>query len=152
MTSSFKICPLTEALLPSAAELERVCFIHPWSEAALRESLETGRAVFLAAVEGERAVGYLGMEYVLDEGSITNVAVLPEKRRQGVARRLLEELLREAEKRFLATVTLEVREGNLPARALYEGLGFLPVGKRKNFYRDPTEDAVLMTVFLKPAE
>ena len=88
------------------------------------------------------------MEYVLDEGGITNVAVFPVHRRQGIADALLNELLRRAKGLGLATVTLEVRETNAPAIALYQKTGFVPVGRRKNYYTSPTEDAILMTVTL----
>lgn len=123
------------------AALERQCFAEPWSEAALREEL--GRGIFLAAVEDGTAVGYAGCQIVLDEGYITNVAVSPAFRRRGVAERLLTELLERA--RELAFVTLEVRASNAAAVALYEKLGFARVGVRRGFYRQPTEDALLMT-------
>ena len=85
---------------------------------------------------------------MLDEGYITNVAVSPDFRRQGIARALIEALLAKARENGLAFVTLEVRESNAPAIALYTGAGFEPVGKRKNFYSNPTENAVLMTISL----
>lgn len=146
MSSSFEIMQMTREDIPAVALVERACFAHPWSENALSESLSAGRAVFLTAKEAGRVIGYLGMEHVLDEGSITNVAVLPEYRRQGAAQALLTALLREAKHLSLASVTLEVRAGNEAAIRLYQGLHFLPVGRRKNFYTSPTEDAILMTV------
>ena len=131
--------------LPALAALERECFSHPWSENSLAKTLGNGRSLFLLAeLEGE-PLGYLGMEYVLDEGGITNVAVFAAHRRQGVADALLGELLRRAAALGLATVTLEVRAGNAPAIALYQKHGFVPVGRRKNYYTSPTEDAILMT-------
>ena len=148
MTSFFDVCPLTEDHLPGVALVEKACFAHPWSEAGLRESLESGHALFLTALEEGEVIGYLGMEYVLDEGSITNVAVLPGKRRLGIASALVGELLLEARKHSLSFVTLEVRESNEPAIKLYRRFGFEPVGRRRDFYRDPREDAVLMTVRL----
>lgn len=108
----------------------------------------TGRSLFLLAEREGEALGYLGMEYVLDEGGITNVAVFPVHRRQGIADALLNELLRRAKGLGLATVTLEVRETNAPAIALYQKHDFVPVGRRKNYYTSPTEDAILMTVTL----
>lgn len=132
---------MEERHIEGIAAVEKACFRHPWSADGLREEL--GRGLFLAAVEGEAVVGYVGCQTVLDEGYITNVAVLPSCRRRGIAEALLRELLRQAE--GLAFVTLEVRASNRPAAALYEKLGFARVGVRKGFYRDPAEDAVLMT-------
>ena len=113
----------------------------------LREEL--GKGIFLVAERDGAAVGYVGCQTVLDEGYITNVAVSPDCRRQGVARALLDELKARAVQAGLSFVTLEVRASNAPAIALYEGAGFVRVGVRKNFYTAPTEDAVLMTLFLK---
>ncbi len=126
------------------AEIERQCFPEPWSEDALREEL--GKGLFLAAVEDGTVTGYVGCQTVLDEGYITNVAVLPAFRRRGVAERLLTALLGQAQ--GLAFVTLEVRASNAAAIALYEKLGFERAGVRRGFYRAPKEDAVLMTKHL----
>lgn len=126
------------------AEIERQCFPEPWSEDALREEL--GKGLFLAAVEDGTVTGYVGCQTVLDEGYITNVAVLPAFRRRGVAERLLTALLGQAQ--GLAFVTLEVRASNAAAIALYEKLGFERAGVRRGFYRAPKEDAVLMTKYL----
>ena len=101
------------------------------------------------AEAGESVLGYVGMMFVLDEGYISNVAVSPEHRRQGIASALIGELLRRAEELRLSFVTLEVRESNAPAIALYERFGFAPVGRRKGYYDAPKEDAILMTRFLK---
>ena len=95
------------------------------------------------------AAGYLGMEFVLDEGSITNVAVFPGCRRQGVADALVTGLLHRAAAIGLATVTLEVRQSNAPAIALYHKHGFVPVGRRNNYNTSPTADAILMTAPVK---
>lgn len=113
----------------------------------LREEL--GKGLFLVAERDGQAVGYVGCQTVLDEGYITNVAVSPDCRRQGIARTLIAELTAQARTAELAFVTLEARASNAPAIALYEGAGFVRVGVRKNFYTAPTEDAVLMTLFLK---
>lgn len=142
------IRPAAESDLPALAALESACFAHPWSEKSLAETLGNGRSLFLLAEREGEALGYLGMEYVLDEGGITNVAVFPANRRQGIADALIKELLRRAKALGLATVTLEVRAGNAAAIALYQKNGFVPVGRRKNYYTAPTEDAILMTVTL----
>lgn len=87
------IRPAVPADLPALAALEQACFSHPWSENGLAETLQNGRSVFLAAEREGEVLGYLGMEFVLDEGSITNVAVFPGCRRQGVADALVTGLL-----------------------------------------------------------
>lgn len=132
-----------ERHLPALAEIEKACFHAPWSENALREEL--GKGIFLVAERSRTVVGYVGCQTVLDEGYITNVAVGPEARRQGVGRALLHELAARVRAEKLAFVTLEVRRSNAAAIALYESMDYEPVGTRKNFYENPTEDAVLMT-------
>lgn len=140
------IMEMQEKHLPALAELEKQCFHAPWSEKMLREEL--GGGIFLVAEQDGEVQGYVGCQTVLDEGYITNVAVSPDFRRRGAARRLIAELIARAKEKRLAFVTLEVRESNAPAIALYTGAGFAPVGKRKNFYSNPTENAVLMTISL----
>ena len=143
-----KITDADETMLPQISEIERVCFSDPWPLSILRGQLSH---VFIAALEGEKTVvGYAGLTHVLDEGSITNVAVAPEWRRQGVADALLGELERRARAPLLklAFLTLEVRAGNAPAIALYEKRGYKVVGRRKNYYEKPVEDALLMTLML----
>ena len=131
--------------LPRLAQLEALCFSQPWTEAALAVQLDPQRHVFLAAEREGTLVGYVGLQYVLDEGYISNVAADPACRRQGVGGALLEELERRCRALGLAFMTLEVRASNLPARALYEKNGFSQVGIRKNYYEKPREDAILMT-------
>ena len=141
------VVPMAERHLAALAEIEKACFHAPWSENMLREEL--GKGLFLVAERDGQAVGYVGCQTVLDEGYITNVAVSPDCRRQGIGRALIAELVSCARAQNLAFVTLEARASNAPAIALYEGAGFGRVGVRKNFYTAPTEDAVLMTLFLK---
>lgn len=141
------VAPMAERHLTALTEIEKACFHAPWSEAMLREEL--GKGIFLVAERDGQAVGYVGCQTVLDEGYITNVAVSPDCRRQGIGRMLLAELVSCARAKRLAFVTLEARASNAPAIALYEGAGFVRVGVRKNFYTAPVEDAVLMTLFLK---
>lgn len=141
------VVPMAERHLAALAEIEKACFHAPWSENMLREEL--GKGLFLVAERDGQAVGYVGCQTVLDEGYITNVAVSPDCRRQGIGRTLIAALVSRARTQNLAFVTLEARASNAPAIALYEGAGFGRVGVRKNFYTAPTEDAVLMTLFLK---
>lgn len=145
-----KITSMTQAHLPAVAALERCCFSVPWSEEMLAQEL--GGGIFLVAKQAGDVVGYLGCQTVLDEGYITNVAVQPTHRRQGIGEMLLAELVARAGDAALSFVTLEVRTGNAAAISLYEKLGFVKVGVRRGFYRDPKEDAVLMTVYFKNKE
>ena len=141
------VVPMEERHLDTLAEIEKVCFHAPWSADMLREEL--GKGFFLVAEQDGAAVGYVGCQTVLDEGYITNVAVSPACRRQGIGRALVGALASHARGQGLSFVTLEVRASNAPALALYEGAGFRRVGVRKNFYTARAEDAVLMTLFLK---
>ena len=129
--------------------LEGLCFSVPWTREMLRSQLPDGQHVFLAAEEDGQVLGYVGMTFVLDEGYIGNVAVDPAARRRGIGRALISELLARARALSLSFVTLEVRETNAPAIALYAGFGFAPVGLRKNYYDSPRENALLMTTYLK---
>ena len=141
------VVPMEERHLAALAEIEKACFHAPWSADMLREEL--GKGIFLVAEQDGAVAGYVGCQTVLDEGYITNVAVSPDCRRQGIGRALIAELTERAKRAGLAFVTLEVRASNAPGLALYEGAGFRRVGVRKNFYTAPAEDAVLMTLFLK---
>ena len=130
--------------------LEKQCFSVPWSRQALFSQLPDDMHFFIAAFnDSGRVLGYVGMMYVLDEGYISNVAVSPECRRLGIADKLIESLIKRANEKNLSFVTLEVRESNLPAIELYRKNGFSDVGMRKNYYNKPTENAILMTKFLR---
>lgn len=144
-----QIVPMNGDHLDEVAELERVCFPDPWSRNMLKEELENDLAAFLVALDEQGAVaGYAGLQVVLDEGNILNVAVRPDCRRQGVAGQLLEVFLNFAKGNRLSFLTLEVRASNYPAIALYGSRGFRGVGRRKNYYEHPREDAVIMTLDL----
>ena len=135
--------------VPGIHAIEEECFSEPWTEQNIISQLPDENHVFLVALSGETVVGYVGMMTVLDEGYIANVAVTSAFRRQNIADLLIDELVRRAQARDLSFVTLEVRESNAPARALYEKHQFKTVGVRKNYYTKPKENAVLMTVYFK---
>lgn len=137
-----------EGLLPQIQRIEQQSFSVPWTEQMLRLQLSPDSHVFLTASVGERVVGYVGMLYVLDEGYISNIAVDPDFRRRGAADALLRALEARARELLLSLLTLEVRESNAPAIALYEKHGYRVAGRRKNYYEKPTEDALLMTLTL----
>ena len=143
---NYKLNPMTMEHIPQVAALERACFSRPWSEESLQGELWNDAAVVIVA-EGEdgTVLGYAGLQTVLDEGYINNVAVDEKFRRQGVANELIAAFVRFGQAN-LAFLTLEVRASNVPAIALYAKHGFVEVGRRKNYYEDPKEDAVLMTL------
>lgn len=144
---TYDIIPMTSAHLDQVAEIEQTCFSDPWSRRMLSEHLENGCAATLVALGSDGTVlGYAGLLVVLDEGYITNVAVRPEYRRQGIAGELLSVFHRFAEGNNMAFMTLEVRESNASARALYTKHGFTEVGVRKNYYDHPKENAIIMTL------
>lgn len=126
------------------AKLEKECFSTPWSEQTIEDAFKTGTRFFVAQ-KGDLVLGYVGISAILDEGYITNVAVFPEARRQGVASALLNFLFEFAKENSLSFISLEVRESNNAAISLYQKFGFKTEGKRKNFYSAPQEDALIMT-------
>lgn len=135
--------------LDDILRIEKECFSLPWTREQLEKQLDEERYVFLAAEdETGAAVGYVGLMYVLDEGYISNVAVTPSRRREGIADMLLSELYEKAREKELSFLTLEARLGNIAAQSLYKKHGYTQVGLRRNFYDKPREDAVLMTCYL----
>ena len=142
-----KLEKMTSAHIDGVCKIEKMCFSHPWSRQSVESELNNDGSVFIAAVEGERVIGYIGMSVVIDEGYIFNVAVDPEYRKKGVGSSLINELVTYGKKNDLCFLTLEVRESDQAAVSLYSKFGFIRVGERKNYYSDPTENAVLMTKF-----
>lgn len=143
-----ELCLAKEGDAPALAALEKESFSHPWSENAFLTLLkeENSRCVILR--EGTELLGYLTLTMVLDRAQINTVAVSSARRRQGLGRRLLEEGIRLCRAANMSAMELEVRAGNLAALTLYRTLGFMEVGRRKGYYRDPPEDAVLMDLLL----
>lgn len=128
----------------SIAALETECFSSPWSRAAILQSRNNGTA-FIVFEENGKVLGYAGLQMVLDEGYVTNIAVTKSARERGIGKSLVGALISLAKDKGLAFISLEVRESNTPAISLYTKCGFKDFGKRKNFYQNPTEDAVIMT-------
>ena len=147
--NNIKIVPMNADHLEELEKLERLCFSRPWSRKMLAEELENQCAAFLVAQDGDtgKVVGYAGLLVVADEGYITNVAVDPSRRRQGVAAQLLQVFDNFARGNQLAFLTLEVRPSNTAAIALYQGFGFREVGRRRNYYDLPKEDALILTKY-----
>ena len=139
---------LTANLLDEICRIEHEAFSDPWSTEMLREELLNPQTVYIGASENGLLTGYAGMQVVLDEGHIHNVAVSPDFRRRGIARSLVEALIDFSRKQSLSVMLLEVRNANLPAIELYASFGFEVVGRRPNYYKNPREDALLMTKVL----
>lgn len=128
-------------------KIEESVFAHPWSLESLKNLLEDENSVAFVAVDNDIICGYCGVNTILDEGYITNVAVMENYRKQGIGRMLVNALVNFAKDKSLAFLTLEVRKSNTPAINLYSKNGFETVGERKNYYTSPTENALLMTKY-----
>lgn len=149
----YKLVPMSYDNVDQIAEIEKACFSKPWSRQMLVEQLDNLSVCFIAAqAEDGVVLGYAGLTVVLDEGYINNIAVLEEYRRQSVASALLEVFIKFSHANELAFLTLEVRASNDSAISLYRKHGFEEVGRRRNYYDDPKEDALLMTRFFKKVE
>ena len=142
----YDLVPMDRSHLPQVCAIERACFAKPWSEQIFAEELFHD-TVSLVVAEGEdgTVLGYGELGVVLDEGCLEKIAVADAWRRQGVAEAILSAFIRFG-RANLAFLTLEVRESNRAAIGLYEKLGFRPVGRRKNYYTEVHEDAILMTL------
>ncbi len=136
---------MSESHIEKLAVIEKECFSTPWSENALREELDNTHARFLAAVCDGEVAGYIGAHNILGEVYITNVAVAEKHRRKGIGEMLINNLVELCKSENAEFITLEVRESNSAAINLYKKMNFKEVGKRKNFYENPREDAILMT-------
>ncbi|MFA9423369.1 MAG: ribosomal protein S18-alanine N-acetyltransferase [Sedimentibacter sp.] len=125
-------------------EVEKKCFSTPWSIESFKSELINDNAYYECAEENGQVVGYMGMWKILDEGHITNVAVLPEHRNKGIATMLIAKMIEVCKCSEIENMTLEVRESNLSALNLYKKFGFFSVGKRPKYYQVPLEDAIIM--------
>ena len=135
---------MNAAPVAQIAALEKICFSDPWSERSIASELDNKLAFWLVAVEGESVTGYIGSQTVMEETDMMNVAVHPDFRRQGIAEALVSGLVEQLKAMGSHCLTLEVRASNAPAIALYEKLGFAEIGRRKNYYRNPREDALIL--------
>ena len=136
-----EIVRMNECHVAAVAELEKQNFSLPWDENSVRSELTNQLALWLVALDGDAVVGYVGSQTVMQEADMMNIAVADSHRRRGIARALVEELIRLLDAYQL---TLEVRASNVPAIALYESMGFQQVGLRKNYYKMPKEDALIL--------
>ena len=126
------------------AQLEKLCFSDPWSERSIASELDNHLAYWLVAMDGDTVAGYIGSQTVLDETDMMNVAVHPDYRRRGIAEALVTALVEVLKEKNSHCLTLEVRASNASAISLYMRSGFQQVGLRKNYYRNPKEDALIL--------
>ncbi|MGH7583296.1 MAG: ribosomal protein S18-alanine N-acetyltransferase [Gemmatimonadales bacterium] len=133
------------------AVLERAAFGDPWSVAQLRNALAGPSAVALVAEQESTIVGYVLGRVVVDQAEVLSIATMPDRRRLGIGRRLLDAMLGELARHGAHSVWLEVRESNLAARKLYQDSGFVADGIRRDYYRQPVEDALVLRRPLGPA-
>ena len=140
---------MTVDALDGAAELEKLCFSQPWSRKSLELLTNEGIGVGMVCRKDGIVCAYGGMLCAVDEGQITNIATHPDYRRQGYGRAVVEALIRYAKNNGLDSISLEVRESNKAAIALYQELNFKVEGKRKDFYTKPTESALVMVLRIK---
>ena len=128
------------------SDIEDISFPDGWDRKDVLSYITSDTGMCFTALDNGRPIAYLLGRLIAPEGEIYRIAVLPEHRRRGVAYRLLSYALKTERGRGLECVFLEVREGNLAARGLYRSYGFSEYGKRKNYYKNPTEDAVVMVL------
>lgn len=131
--------------LESLVSLENLCFKIPWSKKLFENDIKNPSAFYVLAICEKKVIGYCGLYKVLNEADITNLAVHPDFRRQGIAQRILSQIFEHCLQNKIKQITLEVRESNTNAINLYKKNGFIVVGKRKNYYSDNHETAILMT-------
>ena len=138
------IIPMSRDHVAQVAALEKRCFSDPWSENSVASELNNPLSLWLVAVDVERVAGYVGSQTVMEESDMMNVAVHPDYRKQGIATALIVGLVEELHKRGSHSLTLEVRASNETAISVYRKLDFQEVGRRKNYYRNPREDALIL--------
>lgn len=129
-------------------KLDGKCFSIPWSEQSFKEEFENELARYFVMTDDNAIIGYAGLWNIVGEGHITNIAVHPQYRGRQLGKRLMNALFRFADEAGLGCLTLEVRESNNIAIGLYEKYGFKAVGRRKKYYSDTNEDAIIMTATL----
>ena len=136
---------MTEKHVAQVAELEKICFgSAAWSEKSIASELNNALSLWIVAVEEEKVLGYVGSQTVMGETDMMNVAVHPDYRQQGIATGLITGLIGALKKQESHCLTLEVRASNEPAKNLYKMLDFEEIGIRKNYYRNPREDALIL--------
>lgn len=129
---------------PAIAEIEKECFSDPWSVNSVKEFISHAENTILCAMCESELCAYISETHILDEVQIANVAVSAKFRQRGIASLLMEALINKCVSHNVTMITLEVRQSNIPATNLYEKFGFESEGIRRNYYRNPQENAVIM--------
>lgn len=135
---------MEEKDLPLVADLETVCFTESWSYRILEAGIHSPYDTYFVLEQDGRILGYANLRILAGEGEIQRIAVLPEYRRLGAGRKLMDAMVEHARANQVYAITLEVRAGNQAARNLYESYGFASEAVRKGYYRNPPEDAIIM--------
>ena len=138
--------PGSRGHVAEVATIEQACFTDPWSEASFRQAIDNPGVFFRVATEGAGGpvVGYVVAWFAADEGEIANVAVAPSARGRGIGGLLIDAAIAAAAEHGAQALYLDVRESNARARALYDSRGFVEVGRRRRYYRRPSEDAIVL--------
>ena len=138
------ITKMLESHVSQIAELEKLCFHDPWSENSISSEVDNKLSLWLVAIEDNRVIGYVGSQTVLGETDMMNIAVHPDHRKKGVATALINELVSSLALNGSHSLMLEVRASNVPAISVYTKMDFVEVGRRRNYYRKPREDALIL--------
>ena len=138
------IRPMNAGDIETVGLLDRVCFSESWSENLLRSGIDSRLDTYFVYVDHGQILGYCVLRVLADEGEIQRIAVHPQSRRQGIARKLMDAMVAFSRMRSVRSIALEVRESNEGARKLYDSYGFSQEAIRRGYYHNPTEDAVIM--------
>ena len=145
MNETIIVRPMVMTDVDGVMAVEHDSFLTPWSRSAFEEELAQNRlARYIVAEENGAIVGYAGTWLVINEAHVTNVAVSSQRRREGIGRLLMQNLMELARENGMESMTLEVRVSNAAARHLYQQLGFVEAGIRKNYYTETKEDALIL--------
>ena len=142
--NSYKIEPMNSSHVKGVFKVSKLSLAESWNIDSIEKELSNKLAKYLVALHGDKVIGFIGMWIVFHAGDITNVAVHPEYRKQGVGNLLIDNLITLCKENNINSLTLEVRESNIPAQSLYKKHGFKEEGIRKNFYNNPKENAIIM--------
>jgi len=147
-TSNYLVRRMTEQDVDAVVAIEEQVFTLPWSKESYLGELKNQFATYLVCDKEAQVAGYVGIWVVFEEAHITNVAVAPQWRGQGLGRVLMEEAEKVARQKNALRILLEVRPSNYAALSLYQSLGYMETGRRKGYYSDNGEDAIIMTKLL----
>lgn len=143
--SEIIIAPMEESHVSAVADIERLSFSTPWTENMFSLSLrDTSNQSCFVALFDQAVVGYIILLHCFEDGELLNVATLPEMRKMGIAKKLMDKMISLMKEKNVTRILLEVRESNVPAKTLYEKYGFSPIAVRKNYYTKPLENAIVM--------